>query len=449
MYCTSPNISNYTCCSFGRTGPMGPTGDTGPTGFTGPTGITGPTGPMGAQLTGVTNLGAGAQVLVDVLGTNIRGRTIIGGTNIASTQNTNDITLDVLTPTTRPYVVNYDYMTTIILNFSTYYQTNPGLNILSTTVVEPPIPSTEGSVLVLTATAFQFTPAPRLWASVIIPVRLTFTNGTYTTLVIKLQPNLSWANDTTKDLLLGSGVDGVIYQIDNANNTIKQMINYDATPVSLGPNVTAIAMNQPDNILFYTDSGTPTTVRYYDFTTKLSGVVTNFNATVGWSPGANISSMTFDQKDCVLYILGDTNAAVCRVIHIPPLNRAVGFVFGVSPSYNSPFVSLGGNIQQSLAIDRYSKALYGVVDPSASDCQLRTLNFLAGTPSSNSLLTLTGNQSAHCEVGPSSLVYCISDTSLQMRKTQANRNTTNTTTTFISTIAFRDLTVSPYGILAP
>jgi len=101
-----------------------------------------------------------------------------------------------------------------------------------------------------------------------------------------------------------------------------------------------------------------------------------------------------------------------------------------------------------LAIDRYSKALYGVVDPSASNCQLRTLNFLAGTPSTNSLLTL-GDQSAHCEVGPSSLVYCIGDTSLQMRKTQANRSTNNTTTTFISAIAFRDLTVSPYGILAP
>ena len=263
---------------------------------------------------------------------------------------------------------------------------------------------------------------------------------------MKLQPNLSWANDTTKDLLLGSGADGVIYQIDNQNSTVKQMINYDYTPVSLGPNVTAIAMNQPDNILFYTDSGTPTTVRYYDFVTKLSGVVTNFNSTVGWTPGANISSMTFDQKDCVLYILGDTNAAICRVIHIPPLNRAVGFVFGASPSYNSPFVSLAGNIQQSLAIDRYSKALYGVVDPSASNCQLRTLNFLAGTPSTNSLLTL-GDQSAHCEVGPSSLVYCIGDTSLQMRKTQANRNTNNTTTTFISPVAFRDLTVSPYGIL--
>ncbi len=397
----------------------------------------------------VTNIGAGAQLITNPTATNVDVRSIVQSTDISVIQNTNDLTITSLVPKTRPLIQFYNYMTNPIVDFSTYYQVAPTLSILSTTVVGSPNPTTEGTVLVLTATAFQFTPAPRLDRPVVIFVQLTFNNGSYTTLAIELQPLLTWANDTARDLLLASGVDDVLYQIDNQNSTIKQMVNYDFTPVVLGTGLTALAMDQADNILFFTLSATPTTVQYYDFATKLSGVVTNFNATSGWTPGANISSMTFDQKDCVLYILGDTSAAICRVIHIPPLNRAVGFVFGASPNYNSPFVSVLGNIQRSLAIDRYSKALYGVVDPAASDCQLRTLNFLAGTPSTNSSLTLTGNQSAHCEVGPSSLVYCIDDTSLQMRKTQTNRNTNNTTTTFISAIAFRDLTVSPYGILAP
>lgn len=396
-----------------------------------------------------TNIGAGAQLITNSTVTNVDVRSIVQSTDISVVQNTNDLTITALVPKTRPLIQFYNYMTNPIVDFSSYYQVAPTLSILSTTVVGFPNPTTEGTVLVLTATAFQFTPAPRLDRPVVIFVQLTFNNGSYTTLAIELQPLLTWANDTARDLLLASGVDDVLYQIDNQNSTIKQMVNYDFTPVVLGAGLTALAMNQADNILFFTLSATPTTIQYYDFATKLSGVVTNFNATSGWTPGANISSMTFDQKDCVLYILGDTSAAICRVIHIPPLNRAVGFVFGASPNYNSPFVSVLGNIQRSLAIDRYSKALYGVVDPAASDCQLRTLNFLAGTPSTNSSLTLTGNQSAHCEVGPSSLVYCIDDTSLQMRKTKANRNTNNTTTTFISAIAFRDLTVSPYGILAP
>lgn len=396
----------------------------------------------------VTNLGGGSEVLVDVLAGSVRGRTLVG-TGIATvTQGANTITIDVSNVVTTTFQqVYYNYMSPITVNFATNYQT--GL-ILSSTVVEIPNPQTEGVLTILTSTAFIFTPAPRLTASVILPVNLLFSNGRVASLLIKMSPRLTWANDTTRDLLVGAATDGAIYQIDMLNSTTRPLLNYDGTTITsvIGATTQCVAMNQLDNILFYTQTGTPTTIRYYDLVTKLFGSITNYASTSGWTPGSAISSMTFDQRDSVLYVMGDLNAAVIRVIHIPPYDRSVGYVFATSPSYASVFPSSAGNIQQSICIDRNSKSIYGVCRPSAVDTTWRTTLKIGGVATTSYSLTLTGNTSAHCEIGPSGLAYCVSDTDLQWRKTQATRNTNNTTATFISPVTFYDLTVSYYGNLS-
>ena len=57
MFCTSPNITNWSPCCSGSPCPTGPTGSQGPTG---PTGSQGPTGPTGSQgPTGMANSFAG------------------------------------------------------------------------------------------------------------------------------------------------------------------------------------------------------------------------------------------------------------------------------------------------------------------------------------------------------------------------------------------------------
>ena len=401
-------------------------------------------GTVGAGLETLTNVGTGAQIATNPTTSNVDIRSITAGSGMVVSQSATEIELSTIAGfSTKPQTIFYQYMTPIQVNYSIFYT---GAGIV-TGVFNDIDPELEGTLTVISTTTFEFTPAPRRTAPVLVMLKLTSAlTGEYTTLSIKMTPRLTWARDTSRDLLLGSGVDDVIYQIDNLSNTVTPMENYDFTPLSLGA-VAAMAMDQLDNILFYTLTGTPTTVRYYDFVTKTSTIVENYNATSGWTSGAIISTMAFDQRNCVLYLLGDTAGAVVRLLHITPFDRAVGLKSGISPSYASPMINVAGNIQHSLCVDSDSKALFGVVKPAAADVQLRTLNFPGATPTSLYTLTLTGNSSAHCEIAASGLLYCIDDTSLQMRKTLPSRNTNNTALTFVSAVAFRDLTVSPYGIL--
>lgn len=84
MFCTSPNISNYTCCSFGRTGP------------------TGPTGPAG--ILAVVNNGGGSEIGQNVTGTDLNLRTLLGGGSTTVTESVNNITISspTLTLTSLP-----------------------------------------------------------------------------------------------------------------------------------------------------------------------------------------------------------------------------------------------------------------------------------------------------------------------------------------------------------
>ncbi len=112
MYSTSPNISNYTYCSFGKTGPTGPAGASGPTGASGapgPTGASGPTGPAGALgptgasgpagpgVTGVNNLGLpGARVLSNITAGIINARSLrTTGAGLTISESLNNIDFTV------------------------------------------------------------------------------------------------------------------------------------------------------------------------------------------------------------------------------------------------------------------------------------------------------------------------------------------------------------------
>lgn len=405
-----------------------------------------PSGAGGIQT--ITNIGAGQTIATNNSPTNVDLKSIVGGNNIGTINDATTITVLSIVPTAAPVSIFYDYMNPITVNFTGSYQTP---DILNASIVEPPA-FDEGTVTILTSTTFTFTPAPRLTRSVLIVVRLTFNSGTFTTLVIKLQPRLTFSTDTNMDLSLAtSATDGTLYQYNIQAFTLKPMINYDFTPVVLPGICTCIAMNVADNILYFVLAASINVVRYYDFVTKAVGIVIPDITAVGqWTIGSVIAAMCFDQKDNVLYVIGDIINSRIEAFNTIPFNRALGVpLIGAACNYASPVPNVAGTVHQDIDIDSGSKLFICTVFVSAAaTTQARQLGGLSGPPTNNSLISIFPNTDAHIFFGASGRIYTRGETNKQMRKFNSGING-GSVVVFTDTADLTDITGrSPYGILA-
>lgn len=396
----------------------------------------------------ITNIGAGQTIATNNSPTNVDLKSIVGGNNISTINDATTITVLSIVPTAAPVSIFYNYMNPITVNFTWSYQTP---DILSASIVEPPA-FDEGTVTILTSTTFTFTPAPRLTRSVLIVVRLTFNSGTFTTLVIKLQPRLNFSTDTNMDLSLAtSATDGTLYQYNIQSFTLRPMINYDLTPVVLPGICTCIAMNVADNILYFVLAASINVVRYYDFVTKAVGIVIPDITAVGqWTIGSVIAAMCFDQKDNVLYVIGDNINSRIEAFNTIPFNRALGVpLIGAACNYASPVPNVVGTVHQDIDIDPGSKTfICTVFDSAAATTQARQLGGLSGLPTNNSLQTISPNTDAHIFFGASGRIYTKGETNKQMRMFNSGING-GSVVIFTDTANLTDITGrSPYGILA-
>ena len=396
----------------------------------------------------ITNIGAGQTIATNNSPTNVDLKSIVGGNNIGTINDATTITVLSIVPTAAPVSIFYDYMNPITVNFTGSYQTP---DILNASIVEPPA-FDEGTVTILTSTTFTFTPAPRLTRSVLIVVKLTFNSGTFTTLVIKLQPRLTFSTDTNMDLSLAtSATDGTLYQYNIQAFSLKPMINYDSTPVVLPGICTCIAMNVADNILYFVLAASINVVRYYDFVTKAVGIVIPDITAVGqWTFGSVIAAMCFDQKDNVLYVIGDNINSRIEAFNTIPFNRALGVpLIGAACNYASPVPNVVGTVHQDIDIDSGSKLFICTVFVSAAaTTQARQLGGLSGPPTNNSLLSIFPNTDAHIFFGASGRIYTKGETNKQMRKFNSGING-GSVVIFTDTANLTDITGrSPYGILA-
>ena len=396
----------------------------------------------------ITNIGAGQTIATNNSPTNVDLKSIVGGNNISTINDATTITVLSIVPTAAPVSIFYNYMNPITVNFTWSYQTP---DILSASIVEPPA-FDEGTVTILTSTTFTFTPAPRLTRSVLIVVRLTFNSGTFTTLVIKLQPRLNFSTDTNMDLSLAtSATDGTLYQYNIQSFTLRPMINYDLTPVVLPGICTCIAMNVADNILYFVLAASINVVRYYDFVTKAVGIVIPDITAVGqWTIGSVIAAMCFDQKDNVLYVIGDNINSRIEAFNTIPFNRALGVpLIGAACNYASPVPNVVGTVHQDIDIDPGSKTfICTVFDSAAAATYARQLGGLSGLPTNNSLLSIAPNTDAHIFFGASGRIYTKGETNKQMRMFNSGING-GSVVIFTDTANLTDITGrSPYGILA-
>jgi len=408
-----------------------------------------PSGAGGIQT--ITNIGAGQTIATNNSPTNVDLKSIVGGNNIRTSNDATTITVLSIVPTAAPVSIFYDYMNPITVNFTGSYQTP---DILNASIVEPPA-FDEGTVTILTSVTFTFTPAPRLTRSVLIVVRLTFNSGTFTTLVIKLQPRLTFSTDTNMDLSLATTTtDGALYQYDLQAFSLKPMINYDLTPVVLPGICTCIAMNVADNILYFVLAASINVVRYYDFVTKAVGIVIPDITVVGqWTIGSVIAAMCFDQKDNVLYVIGNNINSRIEAFNTIPFNRALGVpLLGAACNYASPVPNVVGTVHQDIDIDSGSKMFICTVFVSAANVtQARQLGGLSGPPTNNALVSLSPNTDAHIFFGASGRIYTKGETNKQMRRFNSgiNGGGPGSVVIFTDTADLTDITGrSPYGILA-
>lgn len=408
-----------------------------------------PSGAGGIQT--ITNIGAGETIATNNSPTNVDLKSIVGGNNIRTSNNATTITVLSIVPTAAPVSIFYNYMNPITVNFTGSYQTP---DILNASIVEPPA-FDEGTVTILTSVTFTFTPAPRLTRSVLIVVRLTFNSGTFTTLVIKLQPRLTFSTDTNMDLSLATTTtDGTLYQYNIQAFSLKPMINYDLTPVVLPGICTCIAMNVADNILYFVLAASINVVRYYDFVTKAVGIVIPDITAVGqWTIGSVIAAMCFDQKDNVLYVIGDNINSRIEAFNTIPFNRALGVpLVGAACNYASPVPNVVGTVHQDIDIDSGSKMFICTVFVSAANVtQARQLGGLSGPPTNNALISLSPNTDAHIFFGASGRIYTRGETNKQMRRFNSgiSGGGPGSVVIFTDTADLTDITGrSPYGILA-
>jgi hypothetical protein len=245
--------------------------------------------------------------------------------------------------------------------------------------------------------------------------------------------------------------DGALYQYNIQAFSLKPMINYDLTPVVLPGICTCIAMNVADNILYFVLDASINVVRYYDFVTKAVGIVIPDITAVGqWTIGSVIAAMCFDQKDNVLYVIGDNIKSRIEAFNTIPFNRALGVpLVGAACNYASPVPNVVGTVHQDIDIDSGSKTfICTVFDSAANVTQARQLGGLSGPPTNNSLLSISPNTYAHIFFGASGRIYTKGETNKQMRKFNSGING-GSVVIFTDTANLADITGrSPYGILA-
>jgi len=266
--------------------------------------------------TGVTtlnNVGGGAAIGQSIVGNALNLRTLVGSGGTTVTQNANTVTIaSPVGPLALSIVYNYLQITSYDLN-------NFG-NFTGYTTDPQPGVSIVGNILTLT-------PGVRQKEATVIPITAYDPNGLAVQLVLKMYPNVEL--NYTENYFMGCDTSGNLYKLAGIAHTETLIANYDGTPVSF-PNLVAMAMNMNDNILYYTLSTAPTTVRAYNFATKAD---TSFFIGV---PPVTVRYLSYDNVNNVLYLTSATDGQGFLAITV-----TYGGNYGFYNTIPQPFTSVG------------------------------------------------------------------------------------------------------------
>lgn len=260
--------------------------------------------------------------------------------------------------------VTYNYLQT-----TTFDLNNFGNFTGYTTSTQPGV-SIAGNILTLV-------PQNRQQTATVIPITAYNVDGLAVELTLKMEPNI--AIDYTNTPILACKTDGTFWKVNVLTSSESLFQNYDGTNLTIA-DVLTFTVDAEDNLMFYTTSTTPTTVRAYNFATKTDNTMIS-------GISFNIRSMSYNNS--LLYLMSSTDGGVIQTIFINPNVKNSVTNYGALTSYTQPFTSAGCT-RDSILAHRNGNLYFGI-DPSAGNSQvLQCLPFGSTTAlTSNNALAST------------------------------------------------------------
>jgi hypothetical protein len=280
-------------------------------------------------------------------------------------------------------------------------------------------------------TTITYNPPNRQTAPVTIPF-LTTAGGITANSSITLSPSLTAADEIIAPYILACDTAGQLWQVHLGATTELPMQNYDGTIVSPFVNLIAMAMNINDNYLYYVLSTSPTIVRYYDWTSKVSGIFINNLA-------INISLLTYDNFRNILYATSSVDGQLILAFHVPG-RTLVAPRFGAIVNITQPFTSIGCT-KTSISAEDASGALSFAINPAGG----ANSQIIQTYPNSNSIGTPQAIVSAYylTQVGSGFIVAY----QAVNRRFYTSRDPTIYTLSFTAVNDYVSISRTPYGII--
>lgn len=326
----------------------------------------------------VTNLGGGAEMLIDVLAGSVRARTLVGISPIQVNQSGDNVNISSALVSTLSKTVTYNYLQATSVNLALLFS--------SGTVT---LDAFTGASLV--GSTLTYTPPNRQTQPVTIP--FTITNGSVTqSATISFVPNLPI--DYTNTPLLACKNDGTFWKVNVTTSSESLFLNYDGTTLTIA-DVLTFTVDIEDNLMFYVTNATPTSIRAYNFATKTDQLMVS-------GISFNIRSMSYNNS--LLYLMSSTDGGVIQTIFINPNVKNSVTNYGALTSYTQPFTSVGCT-RDSILAHRNGNLYFGI-DPSAGNSQiLQCLPFGSTTAlaSNNALASTVTNY--YLAEGPNGRVF--------------------------------------------
>jgi len=288
-------------------------------------------------------------------------KSLTAGNNISLATNSDTITIssDIIESSNNSIVYNYGQVTSI--NLEPSY--NSPVTVISNV---GDMDQDSGSVVQTGLTTIDYYPSPRNKKAAFFTFTTTSTSATNNS-IVKMYPNIFYANDQSRDYMLAAGADGLLYQISPVVAAENRMLNYDGTLVGL-TNLSSIAFDIADNLLFYTQTTSPNAIRVYDFATQTDNPLLAANLVSAWTAGAIIADLCFCECTGTLYAKGDTTGSRILGITIKPYDHVSPLRFDIVAAHFQPFTLTGGVTFSVTITDNYD--MYFAVRPSVGNSQL-------------------------------------------------------------------------------
>ena len=389
----------------------------------------------------LNSIGVGGQpVFSGLSGNQYQFKNITQGTGIKLSANATNVTIssEIIQSANNSIVYNYGQVTSV--NLAPSYNSPSAVisNIGS-------LDQNSGSVVQTGLTTIDYTPSPRNKSAAFFTFTTTTANATNNS-IVRMSPDLRYADDKVQDYMLAAGSNGLLYQISPNIAAENLMLNYDGTPTGL-TNLLSVAFSIADNLLFYTQLSASNIIRVYDFTTKTDNLFINASTISGWSGGAIICDLCFCQASNTLYAKGDTSASRLLAITIRPYDHVPPVKYDTIATYAQPY-SLTGGINYSIFITDGDDT-YFAVRPSIGNTQVSISNRLgAGTAAfGGSTIPEANTTTKKIVMGASGTLYCYSITGNAFYRIIPGGSIGNGFT-FIKNLTrpYSSFTRSPYGI---